>query len=166
MGDTSELQKQINPILSKSEFESLLNPSTRVIDSPAKIQRDKLLEHIRTQSSDIPDELLGVLTEFVRWKNGNTGIALWAGYLDRADNMRKGRSSFGNIEQVEYSLLERIAQPAYNKTDLDKDNLVDVALVFFRSSALTQFRPAFWADDELATTRVENALENTLKILF
>jgi len=166
MDSPSALQAQITPVWTDEELDAVLDPSVGVLESEAREQRNRLASAIEASDVDAPRDLESVLVEFVRWRNGNTAIALWAGHVDRADEMRGKASPFDDAEAVERSLVERVGQPAHNEAEVGAAQLVATVVPIVRASPVSQLRPELWADDERARERVRSVLEEELEILF
>ncbi|MFC7177813.1 hypothetical protein [Halosegnis marinus] len=166
MDKQNELYEEITPILTEDELDELLNLTSGPLDSAAKLQRDAFRRHIRERSEDEPDKLRVALQELFKWDNYPAAIALWAGYIEKADSLRSEARSFQSSDAIEYALIERVGQPVYNSSDFGKDELDDAVTCVLQTSAVAQYRPEFWADDEKARARVVHVLDKELEDVF
>lgn len=158
MTEKLNLQAQIEPYWDEEELDEILHPTGNIIDSDEKIQRDRLKRAIESQEKEAED-LRSMLSAVVRWDNKEPAIALWAGHIERAEELRAGSGQYSSPESLEAGLVERFAQPVYEERDTTKGQLVAKLLPIARSSPVTQLRPEVWENSELAKARVREILD-------
>lgn len=159
MPDKQDWRAEITPHWSDEELNEVLNPPRNGIDSDEMIQRDKFRDAVRARTDEDTNRLRSVAHAVVKWKNGDVALALWAGHIQRAEELRDNSQSYQSVESVEVGLIERIAQPAYEEKDFNRQELVDHILPVIRSSPLTELRPDVWGDDQRSRNRVESVID-------
>lgn len=155
----------ITPIWTEAELDQFLNLSGGVIKSDVKVQRDKFTQEIQGRTGKSPRELSVVITPFLTWKTGMLGLHCGAGHIEIAEKWRSASHSYDTEESIEIGLIERVGQPVYQETDLDRDELVESILLIVRSSAVSQLRPEFWADDDRAREYIQEVLQDHADII-
>lgn len=158
MSKVGVLQQEISPYWTASELGDVLYPTGNVIVSDEKRQRDRLKRAIETERGEI--EGLGELpSAVVGWENRETAIALWAGHVEKANELRASGEDYTSAESVEAALIERFSQPAYEQLDWSKAGLVDRILPIVRASPISRLRPEIRDDEERARERVRQILD-------
>ena len=158
MPEVGELQRGISPYWTESELDEVLDPTGNVIVSDEKIQRDRLKDAIEAEQGEVED-LRELLPAVVGWKNKRTAIALWAGHVERANEIRASPGEYTSAKSAEAALIERFSQPVYEQLDRSKADLVDGILPVVRASPLSRPRPEIWDDDERARERIRWVLD-------
>jgi len=144
------------------KLEDILNPTGNVLDSDEKIQRDALKKAIKNQT-DEATELNIIISSVIRWRNKTAAIALWAGHIEKADELHSGLSRYNSPERVEASLIERFGQPVYQEHDYTKEELVNLLVPVIQSSPISDLRPDIWDDEKKARKRVKWVVDNRVE---
>lgn len=144
---------EVEPLWTAAELRSVLKKDARET-------RLRLLDEIEETTGDRPEEVTKIMTWLARKPNADIAITLWAGYLERADNDRDNSNVFGSPEDVESSLIERFAYPAYDATSMNVEELVENLVPVVRASPVSELRSEKWSDEEWARERIRTAIED------
>jgi hypothetical protein len=151
MSNKNMLQNQVTPYWDEAELDDVLFPKGNVVESDKKIQRDALKSAITDEIEEMED-LRRILSSVVGWKNKEIAIALWAGHIEKAEELRSQSEKFDSPESVEAALIERFAQPIYQETDYNKAPISDL-------------RPEVWTDDDRALEQIRWCLDEYVEII-
>jgi hypothetical protein len=164
MSNKNMLQNQVTPYWDEAELDDVLFPKGNVVESDKKIQRDALKSAITDEIEEMED-LRRILSSVVGWKNKEIAIALWAGHIEKAEELRSQSEKFDSPESVEAALIERFAQPIYQETDYNKAQLVEKLLPIIRASPISDLRPEVWTDDDRALEQIRWCLDEYVEII-
>lgn len=158
MSDWEDLQQRITPYWSESELNEVLYPTGNLIDSDKKIQRDNLKQAIEDQYDDTED-ILSTVSAVVQWDNKEAAIALWAGQIKVAEELRSDDEMYNSPEAVEIALIERFAQPVYEERGVTEPQIVDKMFLVVQSSPISDLRPHVWRDEKYARDWIREILD-------
>jgi hypothetical protein len=159
------LQEKVSTFWSENELEEILDPTDNVIISDEKIQRDALMQAVKTQTEDT-EHLRSMMSAVVGWDNKEPAIALWGGHIEKANELRTQSDDLSSPESVETALIERFSQPVYQERDFTKTQLAEKLLPVVRSSPISQLRPGIWERDERAIERIHQILDEYVDEMY
>lgn len=139
---TRSFVDELTPVWSRDTLDEVMYETGTGLDSATREQRTELMSELSDSPEISTKKIQKAVTETLRWDNYRPALALWAGHIEYAEEL--GDTVYDAPDSVLTSLIERFAQPAVARTELDRQTVVKATQEIVNGSAIASL--AIWSD--------------------